>query len=56
MVEGYRSFSYAPQEGETDADMGRRHTEAFLEVRRGEGFAKPNPQPMVPEPAGAAAP
>ncbi|WP_312060650.1 LLM class flavin-dependent oxidoreductase, partial [Pantoea septica] len=52
VVEGYRYFGYAPQEGETDADMGRRHTEAFLEVLRGEGFAKPNPQPMFPNPPG----
>jgi alkanesulfonate monooxygenase SsuD/methylene tetrahydromethanopterin reductase-like flavin-dependent oxidoreductase (luciferase family) len=36
----------------TDADMARRHTEVFLEVLRGEGFAKPNPRPMFPNPPG----
>jgi alkanesulfonate monooxygenase SsuD/methylene tetrahydromethanopterin reductase-like flavin-dependent oxidoreductase (luciferase family) len=39
---------YAPPEGMTDADIARRHAEVFLEVLRGEGFAKPNP-PDVPE-------
>lgn len=52
VIEGWRHFGYAPQEGETDADMGRRHTEALLDVLRGEGFAKPNPQPMFPNPPG----
>ena len=32
--------------------MARRHTEVLLEVLRGEGFAKPNPQPMFPNPPG----
>jgi hypothetical protein len=36
----------------TDADMARRHTEVLLEVQRGEGFAKPNPTPMFPNPSG----
>ncbi len=36
----------------TDADMARRHAEVFLEVIRGEGFAKPNPRPMFPNPPG----
>ncbi|MGE9550239.1 LLM class flavin-dependent oxidoreductase [Erwinia amylovora] len=52
VVEGWRYFGYAPQEGESDADMGRRHTEALLEALRGEGFARPNPQPMFPNPPG----
>lgn len=52
VIEGYRYFGYHPQEGESDADMGRRHTEQLLEVLRGEGFAKPNPQPMFPNPPG----
>ncbi len=50
VVEGYCYFGYVPQEGEIDADIGRRHTEAFLEVLRGEGFAKLNPQLMLPNP------
>ncbi len=32
--------------------MGRRHAEVFLNVLRGEGFAKPNPRPMFPNPPG----
>ncbi len=51
MIDGWRHFGYAPPEGMTDADMARRHAEVFLEVIRGEGFAKPNPTPDVPEPA-----
>ncbi|WP_205952032.1 LLM class flavin-dependent oxidoreductase [Pantoea stewartii] len=52
VIDGWRYFGYVPQEGETDADMGRRHTEVFLDALRGEGFAKPNPQPMFPNPPG----
>ena len=39
-------------EGETDAEMARRHAEVFLELLKGEGFAKPNPRPMFPNPLG----
>src|SRR5476649_183573 len=46
VIEGYRYFGYVPEEGTTDADMARRHAEAFLDVLRGEGFAQPNPRPM----------
>ena len=42
----------APVEGETEADMARQHAEAVLEVIKGEGFAKPNPRPMFPNPPG----
>ncbi len=52
VVEGWRHFGYAPEDGQTDADMGRRHAEVFLDVIRGEGFAKPNPRPMFPNPPG----
>jgi alkanesulfonate monooxygenase SsuD/methylene tetrahydromethanopterin reductase-like flavin-dependent oxidoreductase (luciferase family) len=52
VIDGWRHFGYAPQEGETDAQMGRRHAEVLLEVLRGEGFAKPNPRPMFPNPPG----
>ena len=55
VIDGWRYFGYAPPEGETDADMARRHTEVFLEVLRGQGFAKPNPRPMFAKPAGPAA-
>ena len=52
VIEGWRYFGYQPAEGQSDADMGRRHTEVFLDVLRGQGFAKPNPQPMFPNPPG----
>ncbi len=52
VIDGWRHFGYQPSEGLSDADMGRRHTEVFLEVLRGEGFAQPNPRPMFPNPPG----
>ena len=52
VIDGWRHFGYAPAEGETDADMGRRHAEVFLDVLQGEGFAEPNPRPMFPNPPG----
>lgn len=52
VIDGWRYFGYQPAEGETEADMARRHTEVLLDVLRGEGFAKPNPQPMFPNPPG----
>ena len=52
VIEGWRHFGYAPAEGESDADMGRRHAEVFLDLLKGEGFAQPNPRPMFPNPPG----
>jgi alkanesulfonate monooxygenase SsuD/methylene tetrahydromethanopterin reductase-like flavin-dependent oxidoreductase (luciferase family) len=52
VIDGWRYFGYRPADGETDADMGRRHAEMFLEMLRGTGFAEPNPQPMFPNPPG----
>jgi len=52
VIDGWRYFGYAPQEGQTDADMARQHTEVFLEVLKGQGFAQPNPRPMFPNPPG----
>jgi alkanesulfonate monooxygenase SsuD/methylene tetrahydromethanopterin reductase-like flavin-dependent oxidoreductase (luciferase family) len=52
VIDGWRYFGYVPPEGETDADMARHHAEVFLEVLRGQGFAKPNPRPMFPNPPG----
>jgi alkanesulfonate monooxygenase SsuD/methylene tetrahydromethanopterin reductase-like flavin-dependent oxidoreductase (luciferase family) len=52
VMDGWRYFGYAPPEGKTDADMARRHTEVLLEVLRGEGFARPNPRSMFPNPPG----
>lgn len=52
VIEGWRYFGYAPQEGESDADVARRHTGVLLEVLLGKGFAQPNPRPMFPNPPG----
>ena len=52
VIDGSRYFGYAPPEGQTDADMARRHAEVFLQVLKGEGFAEPNPRPMFPNPPG----
>jgi len=52
VIDGWRHFGYAPQEGETHADLARRHTEVFYEVLRGKGFAQPNTRPMFSNPPG----
>jgi alkanesulfonate monooxygenase SsuD/methylene tetrahydromethanopterin reductase-like flavin-dependent oxidoreductase (luciferase family) len=52
VVDGWRHFGFAPLEGETDAEMARRHTEVFLKVIEGEGFAQPSPRPMFANPPG----
>jgi alkanesulfonate monooxygenase SsuD/methylene tetrahydromethanopterin reductase-like flavin-dependent oxidoreductase (luciferase family) len=52
VIDGWRYFGYRLAEGQSDADMGRRHAEMFLDVLRGEGFAQPNPRPMFPNPPG----
>jgi alkanesulfonate monooxygenase SsuD/methylene tetrahydromethanopterin reductase-like flavin-dependent oxidoreductase (luciferase family) len=52
VIDGWRHFGYTPAEGETDADMARRHAEVLLDVLKGEGFATPNPRPMFPNPPG----
>jgi alkanesulfonate monooxygenase SsuD/methylene tetrahydromethanopterin reductase-like flavin-dependent oxidoreductase (luciferase family) len=52
VIDGFHYFGYAPEPGQTDADMGRRRAEEFLELLRGKGFARPNPRPMFPNPPG----
>lgn len=52
VIEGWRYFGYQPEEGESDADMGRKKALQFLERLRGVGFAQPNPNPMFPNPPG----
>ncbi len=52
VIDGFRYFGYVPAEGQTDADMARRHTEVFLDLLGGDGFAEPNPRPMFPNPPG----
>src|SRR3954470_23266364 len=39
VIEGWRHFGFAPPEGGTDADMGRRHAEVFLELLKGDSRA-----------------
>lgn len=52
VIDGWKHFGYRPAEGETDADMARRHAEVFLNLLEGQGFAQPNPRPMFPNPPG----
>jgi alkanesulfonate monooxygenase SsuD/methylene tetrahydromethanopterin reductase-like flavin-dependent oxidoreductase (luciferase family) len=52
VIDGFGHFGHLPREGESDADMARRHTEVFLDLLGGKGFAEPNPQPMFPNPPG----
>jgi alkanesulfonate monooxygenase SsuD/methylene tetrahydromethanopterin reductase-like flavin-dependent oxidoreductase (luciferase family) len=52
VIDGWRYFGFALPEGMTDAEMARRHTEVLLEVLKGEGFARPSPNPMFPNPPG----
>ncbi len=52
VIDGWRHFGYSPAEGESDADMGRRHAEVFLQLLDGRGVARPNPRPMFPNPPG----
>src|SRR4030095_16915870 len=51
-ISGSRYCGSAPAEGMNDAERARRHTEVFLEVLKGEGFARPSPRPMFPNPPG----
>ncbi|MEZ7897509.1 MAG: LLM class flavin-dependent oxidoreductase [Flaviflexus sp.] len=52
VIDGWKYFGFQPAEGETDADMARRHTAVAMEVIDGLKFAEPNPRPMVPNPPG----
>ncbi|MBW4722370.1 LLM class flavin-dependent oxidoreductase [Saccharothrix obliqua] len=52
VIDGWRYFGYRPSEGDTDADMARKHTDVLLTVLKGEGFAQPNPRPMFANPPG----
>src|SRR5689334_3242974 len=52
VIDGWRHFGHVPADGESDADLARRHAEVFLEVIKGDGFANPNPRPMFPNPPG----
>ncbi|RAV27527.1 LLM class flavin-dependent oxidoreductase [Sinomicrobium soli] len=52
VIDGWKYFGYDLQDGETDADMGRRKGLEFYEKLKGVGFAQPNPNPMFPNPPG----
>ncbi|WP_309711485.1 LLM class flavin-dependent oxidoreductase, partial [Pseudolysinimonas sp.] len=43
-LRGSESFGYLPDDGETDADLARRHTELFRAAIDGAGVAMSNPQ------------
>jgi len=52
VIDGWRHFGYQLEEGETDAEMGRKKALEFLEKLKGKGFGQPNPNPMFPNPPG----
>jgi alkanesulfonate monooxygenase SsuD/methylene tetrahydromethanopterin reductase-like flavin-dependent oxidoreductase (luciferase family) len=52
VIDGWRYFGYQPSEGDTHADMARKHAEVLLTVLEGKGFAQPNPRPMFANPPG----
>jgi alkanesulfonate monooxygenase SsuD/methylene tetrahydromethanopterin reductase-like flavin-dependent oxidoreductase (luciferase family) len=53
VIDGFRYFGYEPAEGDpVGAEMAREHTDVFLRVISGAGFAQPNPTPMFPNPPG----
>src|SRR5688572_26982595 len=53
VIDGFRYFGFQPAEDEpVGAELARQHTEVFLQVITGAGFAEPNPSPMFPNPPG----
>jgi alkanesulfonate monooxygenase SsuD/methylene tetrahydromethanopterin reductase-like flavin-dependent oxidoreductase (luciferase family) len=53
VIDGFRHFGYQPAEADpVGAEMARQHTEVFLQVITGAGFAQPSPNPMFPNPPG----
>jgi alkanesulfonate monooxygenase SsuD/methylene tetrahydromethanopterin reductase-like flavin-dependent oxidoreductase (luciferase family) len=52
VIDGYRYFGHEPAEGTDHAELARRHTAVLLDALTGEGFARPNPRPMFPNPPG----
>src|SRR5438067_12533128 len=53
VIDGFRYFGFQPAEGDpVGAEMAREHTEVFLGVLTGRGFAEPSPNPMFPNPPG----
>ena len=60
VIDGYKAFGFEPADGETDADMARRHTSSFRAAIAGEPLAAGNPrmvgtsalQPIQPQSPG----
>jgi alkanesulfonate monooxygenase SsuD/methylene tetrahydromethanopterin reductase-like flavin-dependent oxidoreductase (luciferase family) len=53
VIDGFRYFGYQPAEDDAPgANLARQHTEVFLQVLTGAGFAQPSPNPMFPNPPG----
>jgi alkanesulfonate monooxygenase SsuD/methylene tetrahydromethanopterin reductase-like flavin-dependent oxidoreductase (luciferase family) len=60
VIDGYKAFGFEPADGETDADMARRHTERFRAAIAAEPLAAGNPrmvgtsalQPIQPQSPG----
>ncbi len=52
VIDGWRYFGYELADGDSDADLGRRHAEVALKVLDGGGLAQPNPRPMFANPPG----
>ena len=44
VLAGYAAFGHLPADGESDADMARRHTQRFRNAISGAGMAAANPQ------------
>jgi alkanesulfonate monooxygenase SsuD/methylene tetrahydromethanopterin reductase-like flavin-dependent oxidoreductase (luciferase family) len=56
VIDGFRYFGYQPAEDDpVGANLARQHTDVFLQVISGVGFAEPNPSPMFPNPRGCSA-
>ena len=55
VIDGWRYFGYAPADGESDADMARRHAEVALEVLRRRRVRAAKPAADVRQSAGPAA-
>jgi alkanesulfonate monooxygenase SsuD/methylene tetrahydromethanopterin reductase-like flavin-dependent oxidoreductase (luciferase family) len=53
VIDGFRYFGYQPADDDpVGANLAREHTDVFLQVITGAGFAQPNPSPMFPNPPG----
>ena len=53
VIDGFRAFGYVPADGETDADMARRHAERLPRRAARRGLRPAEPAADVPQPARA---